>query len=602
MPIRSQKNEVEKKSPYLPAAAAPGPLVMEKFDGVNTYTTRPGVKDEQMWWCDNFLPIAERQLRTMYGPTLTNTFEQIISVFGFANIGSTPYCIIIHNDGSITAVNTTTLATQQIAPAGVIENPSTLNTAISQYGSEYILIVSEQTDGYFIWDGTTFFLAGGISPVIDITNGGSGYTSAPTVSFTGGGGTGAAATAVVEGGVVTEVVVTAPGTGYTSTPTVVFSGGGGGVSVAATASLMPTGIKGTDIETYQNRVWIIDGATIYFSAPGSLTNFTTNGGGSVTSNDSFLRVRYVALVQTNGFLYLIADSSVSYISSVQTGGTPSVTVFSQLNADPEVGSPWPSTVMTFGRSIVFANAFGAHINFGASVNKISDPMNGVFNTVPNFAGFIPSAAKTIIFGIKVWMLLLPIIDPVTGQQENKLLIWNGKKWSAANQGINLLYVQHQEIDSVLTAWGTDGFNLYRLFDQPDITMTKTVQSKFWDQPVGYEAYKTVGRVWGMAQYYSFDAADVTVRIDNENGSSSPVIFSAFNQIPVINASDEMIPTYNAADELVVVASAASNGVTVYPAEAVGQKGHLTGITATTNAADMSIISLKYQPIVEAIAV
>lgn len=69
---------------------------------------------------------------------------------------------------------------------------------------------------------------------IQITNQGTGYTSAPTVSFSGGGGSGAAATAYVSGGKIYGITVTNQGSGYTSTPTVSFSGGGGS-GAAATA-------------------------------------------------------------------------------------------------------------------------------------------------------------------------------------------------------------------------------------------------------------------------------------------------------------------------------------------------------------------------------
>jgi hypothetical protein len=58
-------------------------------------------------------------------------------------------------------------------------------------------------------------------------NAGSGYTSAPQVTISGGGGTGAQAVAVVVGGAVVDVVITDPGTGYTSPPSITFSGGGG---------------------------------------------------------------------------------------------------------------------------------------------------------------------------------------------------------------------------------------------------------------------------------------------------------------------------------------------------------------------------------------
>ena len=46
---------------------------------------------------------------------------------------------------------------------------------------------------------------------ISITGIGSGYTSAPTVSFSGGGGSGAAAVAVVRGGQISEINITNAG-------------------------------------------------------------------------------------------------------------------------------------------------------------------------------------------------------------------------------------------------------------------------------------------------------------------------------------------------------------------------------------------------------
>ena len=69
-----------------------------------------------------------------------------------------------------------------------------------------------------------------------ITAAGTGYTTAPTIAFSGGGGTGAAATATVAGGLITGITITNPGSGYTSTPTIAFSGGGG-TGGAATASV-----------------------------------------------------------------------------------------------------------------------------------------------------------------------------------------------------------------------------------------------------------------------------------------------------------------------------------------------------------------------------
>ena len=83
---------------------------------------------------------------------------------------------------------------------------------------------------------------GGVTGAL-VTNGGSGYTSAPTVTVTNGAGdttgTGATATATVNGGLVSQVQMIDIGTGYTATPTIGFTGGGG-TGAAAAASILNT--------------------------------------------------------------------------------------------------------------------------------------------------------------------------------------------------------------------------------------------------------------------------------------------------------------------------------------------------------------------------
>ena len=78
---------------------------------------------------------------------------------------------------------------------------------------------------------------------IEITAGGSGYSSAPTVTITGATGanagtpgSSATATATVSGGAVTAITLTNGGSGYSNGATVAFSGGGGS-SAAATANV-----------------------------------------------------------------------------------------------------------------------------------------------------------------------------------------------------------------------------------------------------------------------------------------------------------------------------------------------------------------------------
>ena len=62
---------------------------------------------------------------------------------------------------------------------------------------------------------------------IGVISAGSGYTVAPSLVISGGGGSGAAAFAKVSDGRITEVTITQGGSGYTSAPNVMVVGGGG---------------------------------------------------------------------------------------------------------------------------------------------------------------------------------------------------------------------------------------------------------------------------------------------------------------------------------------------------------------------------------------
>lgn len=102
-------------------------------------------------------------------------------------------------------------------------NMSTTNPNVSpfiDYSNEPSLIAySNRIRNQLGEDLTSTNSTGGITSVV-VSNGGSGYTVAPTVTFEGGGGSGATATATVAGGAVTEINVTDPGTGYTTPPTI----------------------------------------------------------------------------------------------------------------------------------------------------------------------------------------------------------------------------------------------------------------------------------------------------------------------------------------------------------------------------------------------
>lgn len=378
----------------------------------------------------------------------------------------------------------------------------------------------------------TATLLGSVVASVALTNSGTGYTGSPTLAFSGGGGTGAAAVAVLDSGTLTSVNVIDGGTNFTGTPTLSFSGGGGGSGAAATAVLtagvitsvtvtnagsgyttppeivvqtginnaasatvdmMPIGISGAGIETYQSRAWLLhpfqagtipSGGSINITAPESMTDFATSDGGLLFQNtDRFLRAQYTVLRQSNGYLYTVGDSSVGVISNVQTAGNPATTTFNALNTDPQTGSSWRDSCQDYSRTILFANPYGVFGIYGGAVTKVSKKLDPLFDAAqfpPIFpSALTPSAAVHEMFAQRLYVLLMTITDPFTGDPRNVMVGWDETDWSVLSQSADLIYIGTQEVNSDPVAWGTDGNSLMPLFSAASATLKKTLQTKYF---------------------------------------------------------------------------------------------------------------------------
>ena len=126
---------------------------------------------------------------------------------------------------------------------------------------------------------------------VSINSGGSGYTS-PTVVFTGGGGSGAAGTAVLSGTTITGITITNGGSGYTSGVTISISDPNGsgfqaGVFLTATSVALVSvtnhgvGYQATPTVTISNQDGHGSGATATATmSGGQVTSISVANGGS----------------------------------------------------------------------------------------------------------------------------------------------------------------------------------------------------------------------------------------------------------------------------------------------------------------------------------
>jgi len=142
----------------------------------------------------------------------------------------------------------------------------------------------------------TATVSGGAVTSIAVNTGGSGYTSAPTVYLSGGGGVGATATATVSGGAVTAIAVTYGGTGYTSAPTVSFSGGGGSPVAVATVGASGCNAGTSGVIT---KLTLKSGGSGYTSAP-TVVILTAGTGSGATATAAIVSGAVSTLSLTAG--------------------------------------------------------------------------------------------------------------------------------------------------------------------------------------------------------------------------------------------------------------------------------------------------------------
>ncbi len=318
------------------------------------------------------------------------------------------------------------------------------------------------------------------------------------------------------------------GTGYDAAPLVTLSPSND--AAQGTVEIMPTGISGNIIETFQSRVWlgvpfqsgtVSNGGTFLVSAPNSYTDFATSDGGLIfTSTDPFLRTRYVNIKQTNGYLYPIGDSSVSIVSNVQTTGSPPTTTFNYQNTDPQIGAQWRDSVQPFGRSLIFANHNGVFALYGGAVQKVSDKIDRLFDNADfTSAGVSPTAAICYVRETKLYLLNMTLTDPRTQARRTLMAAWDGREWSIASQTSTFTYIGTLETNSDITAYGTEGTKLMPLFAVPSASLTKTWSTKLYGVEDLFITKMSYGFYTQLTDY-STAQSGVTVTVTVDNGVAS----------------------------------------------------------------------------------
>jgi len=211
---------------------------------------------------------------------------------------------------------------------------------------------------------TDITLLNGVT-VIDLLAQGTGYTTPPNVTISGGGGTGAQAQASVAGGQVTAITVINPGSGYTTVPTVTLSGGGG-TGATAQATIGSGGINYTTPPT----------VTITGGGGTGAQAIATVAGGSV-SGITLTNVVAGINVTAGGAGYLSAPTVTI------TGDGTGATAIAQVSGGAVTGITVTNSGSgyTTAPTVILTGASGA----GATATAVIVPSGTGYTTPPNIA-------------------------------------------------------------------------------------------------------------------------------------------------------------------------------------------------------------------------
>ena len=640
--------------------------VVKQFKGVNTKANRTAIGDDEFYWLENAMPIGYGNLKIT--PTYSNvgsvTFSNTVTFYCSANIGLIDYLVAFEADGSAEYVRLDTNAKGTIGAAGTFSG-SGVN--ISQWKNDRILI-GDPAKGYFTWDGTNLIFIGSVGQIgivqggsaytsapaviisapnsangvqatavatitanvvssILITEAGTGYTSSPTVTFNGGGGSGANAVSgittfatgtvsvlvtaggtgytnasnltvtiagggganaagqgIVAGGIVTQVVMTNVGSGYTNASNITVTiAGGGGTNATAKAIINTEPVVG--IQSFSGRVWIANGRTVTYSGAGSYSDFTSVSARSVTLTDATLHGNITQLLSANNFLYIFGDDSINVFSDVRVTNA-GTTLFTNTNVSASVGSKLPYAIYPYFRSVLFMNNYGIYALVGSTTTKVSDALDGVF---PNIDFTSPVyAGQVLLNNILCAAFNFKYTGGLGTSSSSRYIqaIFFEKKWFFTSAGSDLAYIASAPLAGKINLYGTNGNSCVRLYADSTSNISSYVQTSLnpMKDPIRTKQALKVGIEATLT-----NAAQLTVTVDSERGSSTPVLLGEL--VTWINNLSNVISWTN--NSSVVITWYGGGGYTLYKTDAK-QWGKYLGMTVTSTGANFVINGFEYE--------
>ena len=320
--------------------------IVKNFKGLNTKADRTAIEDSEFSWLENAMPIGYANLKITPAPTsLGITFASTVTGWFSVSINLIDYILAFQTDGRCEYVNLLTNTKGTLAAAGTF---SSTDINVSQWKNDRALIL-DPSKGYYYWDGTNLIFVGSVGAIY-VTNGGTGYTSAPTVTISApndANGIQATAVATTTANVVTGISLTNAGSGYTVAPTISFSGVGSNAAAIAGIVTFKTGTVSA---------LVTNGGSGYTNAANTVVSITGGGGSNAVGTAVLSGGQIIGVVITNPGSGYTNSSNISV--TITGGGGSNAKVTGVINLSPNGG------IATFsGRAWIAA---GRNVSYSAA--------------------------------------------------------------------------------------------------------------------------------------------------------------------------------------------------------------------------------------------
>ena len=434
----------------------------------------------------------------------------------------------------------------------------------------------------------TTFAKGTVSVLINSGGFGYGANGSFYVTFTGGGGSGANGTAIVSGNAVTQVIMNNLGSGYTSAPTVSFANG---YTANVTANATATAIVNTngivDVATFSGRVWVAAGRTVYASSAVSPTDFSSVSAVAFNLTDSTLHGNIQAILSANNFLYIFGDDSINVFSNLQVTSTGS-TVFTNTNVSASIGSKRIYAIFPYFRSVLFLNDYGVYALVGSTTTKISDPLDGIFPyidfTKPVTAG--QALLNNILCAVFNFYVNSSCPFGFGGSRYIQAVFFE-KKWFITYQG-QIQYVTSAPIGGKVNLYGTNTSNaLYLFYNSTTASIPSYIQTALQDMG---DPIRTKQALKFGVEATLTNGGQFNVTVDSEQGPS-PTYSLSDTGVSWLNNSSQVISWVN--NSGTVIQWLLSTGYYLYKSDAL-QYGKYLGLTMTSNNAGFVVNTFEFE--------